>query len=93
MPFIQALSNSVWALAHMRGRPSELDAVACSPGLTMHFMLGVASCALEMLRGLRTRSDPAHVQASMMQSEKRFSCQVRAEALKCLDWRYKTTVF
>ena len=72
---MQALSNSIWALAHMRSRPADLDAVANSPGLTMHFLFGIASCALNMLRGLRTRSDLMHMQASMVHAEKRFSCQ------------------
>lgn len=60
----------------MRSKVSDLDAVVGSPGLVLHFMHGVAFCALELLRGLRTRCDLMHMQSSMMQSEKRFSCQV-----------------
>ena len=75
-PVLQALSNSVWALAHMRTKLADLDIVAHSPGLTMHFLVGISLCALDLLRGLRTRSDLINMQASMMQSENRFSCQV-----------------
>jgi hypothetical protein len=71
----QALSNSIWALAHMRSKPAELDIIAGIPGLTMHFMFGISECASNMLKGLRTRSDLSHMQASMQQAEKKFSCQ------------------
>jgi hypothetical protein len=73
---MQALSNSIWALAHMRSKPAELDIIAGIPGLTMHFMFGISECASNMLKGLRTCSDFSHMQASMQQAEKKFSCQV-----------------
>eukprot|EP00195_Chlamydomonas_chlamydogama_P011872 CAMPEP_0202890262 /NCGR_PEP_ID=MMETSP1392-20130828/735_1 /ASSEMBLY_ACC=CAM_ASM_000868 /TAXON_ID=225041 /ORGANISM="Chlamydomonas chlamydogama, Strain SAG 11-48b" /LENGTH=628 /DNA_ID=CAMNT_0049573799 /DNA_START=109 /DNA_END=1995 /DNA_ORIENTATION=+ len=80
----QALSNSVWALAHTRSKLSELDDVAGTPGSVMHFLLGVAACVVRMLGTLRTRVDPMQLQSSMLDSERRFSCQ----ALVNIVWSF-----
>eukprot|EP00798_Chlamydomonas_sp_ICE-L_P031622 gene31622-6816_t len=71
----QALSNSTWALAHLRLRMTDLDAAAGSSGTTMRFLMGVASCATAMVATLETRIDHAFAQSSMTTSEKTFSCQ------------------
>ncbi|KAG1674473.1 hypothetical protein FOA52_003078 [Chlamydomonas sp. UWO 241] len=78
----QALSNAIWALAHVRSRVSDLDAIAGIPGLTLSFMGAVASSAVSMLNGLRTRTD----QGSMLESERAFSCQ----ALVNIVWSFAT---
>lgn len=78
----QALSNSIWALAHVRGRVLDLDDRVGGPGMSVRFMLGIASCTLSMLRGLRTaaiNSDSANVPACMADAERQFSCQVCGE--------------
>lgn len=48
----QALSNSIWALAHVRSKFNDLDAVVGGPpgGLTTRFMLGIAFSAMNLLR-------------------------------------------
>lgn len=80
----QALSNSVWALAHVRSRVADLDSWAGMPGLTMNFMSSIANAAMRMLRCLHTSADLGHMQASMLESERRFSCQ----ALVNICWSF-----
>lgn len=74
--FLQALSNSVWALAHIRAKVAELDAVAGREGAVVGFLHGVAACAINMLRSLNTRMDLTNLHTCMIEAEKKFSCQV-----------------
>ena len=54
----QALSNSVWALAHTRCKVADLDAAINMPGAVLLFFKGVASCALRLLALLNTPPAP-----------------------------------
>ena len=78
----QALSNSIWALAHIRMTVADMDAAAGpnGQGLTHRFMLGIAVCALAALSTLRTPADTLHMQAAMLEAERRFSAQVQPRA-------------
>lgn len=80
----QALSNSIWALAHVRMSMAEMDSTAGTPGLSARFMLGIATRAQEILRTLNTRCDPMHMMESVMEAEERFSCQ----ALVNICWSF-----
>ena len=83
---MQALSNSVWALAHIRSKEMDLDAAAGKSGCVKGFLQGVASVASMLLRGLDTRMDLSQLQACMMEAEKRFSCQ----AMVNIVWSFAT---
>ncbi|KAF5831979.1 hypothetical protein DUNSADRAFT_12319 [Dunaliella salina] len=85
----QALSNSVWALAHIRtkmcdlpGKFQELDAAAGSPGCCMAFLEALADSASHMLASL----DVGAVRLSdyMTEVESKFSCQ----AMVNLVWSF-----
>ena len=72
----QALSNSVWALAHIKSKVVDLDLVAGKQGCVKVFMHGVANVANLLLRSLNSRMDLGNLQGCMLDAEKRFSCQV-----------------
>eukprot|EP00955_Chlamydomonas_euryale_P028807 303980-Chlamydomonas_euryale.AAC.16 len=80
----QALSNSIWAMAHVRSHMTDLDSLAGMPGLTINFMSSIAMAASHMLRKMQTSLDATHMQASMLESENRFSCQ----ALVNICWSF-----
>lgn len=76
---LQALSNSVWALAHTRSKCiANWDALCTrAPGGVDAFLSGLAGSANHMLRMLHSRADTAHLQAFLNHVEHKFSCQVR----------------
>lgn len=61
---------------------ADMDAAAGpnGQGLTHRFMLGIAVCALAALSTLRTPADTLHMQAAMLEAERRFSAQVQPRA-------------
>ncbi len=77
LPSPQALSNSVWALAHTRAKLQDLDTAARSPGTVLAFLTGVSSCALRLLGAATTPADMQAHGMAMVDVERRFSCQVR----------------
>ncbi|KAL6765749.1 hypothetical protein V8C86DRAFT_1782152, partial [Haematococcus lacustris] len=84
----QALSNSVWALAHMRSSLGEWDQVVGQPGSAHAFLDAVAATVVGLLIALPVKqpSCPALLQAYMTEREKRFSCQ----ALVNIVWGFAT---
>jgi hypothetical protein len=74
---MQALSNSVWALAHIRSSAAELDLVAGQVGCVQAFLECVATAAGRMLSQFSPQLNVSQLQAYMFDREKRFSCQVR----------------
>jgi hypothetical protein len=83
---LQALSNSIWALAHLKSRSMELDALR-HPDL-MHFLNELAAAAARALvRPHNTLSPPGskgearlpECQRYLALVEREFSCQVSSQ--------------
>ncbi len=72
----QALSNSIWAVAHARSKLANFDAVCGPPGAVSAFLVAIAISANTMLKALYTRLDLAHLSAFLNNVEHKFSCQV-----------------
>ncbi|KXZ56119.1 hypothetical protein GPECTOR_1g10 [Gonium pectorale] len=82
----QALSNSIWAVAHARSKVANFD-VQCGPaGAVSAFLVAIAVSANSMLRALYTRLDMAHLSAFLNNVEHKFSCQ----ALVNIVWSFAT---
>lgn len=81
---LQALSNSIWALAHLKSRGMEVDALR-NPGL-MRFMNELAAAAARALArphatltppGTKGEARLPEAQRYLALVEREFSCQVR----------------
>ncbi|PNH12308.1 hypothetical protein TSOC_000797 [Tetrabaena socialis] len=82
----QALSNSIWAVAHARSKLANFDALCGPPGSVSAFLVAIAISANTMLKSLYTRLDLAHLSAFLNNVEQRFSCQ----ALVNIVWSFST---
>ena len=90
----QALSNSVWALAHIRAKLPVLDLFAgqgrtgsssgSSGSSVLRFLESIATCAVILMRSLHIRPDLTQLQACLADVEGRFSCQ----AMVNIVWSY-----
>lgn len=74
----------MWALAHIRSKEGALDTAAGRQGCVKAFLHGVARVAGILLSSLSTRMDVHHLQASMLEAERKFSCQ----ALVNIAWSF-----
>eukprot|EP00198_Chlamydomonas_reinhardtii_P013529 XP_001702866.1 predicted protein [Chlamydomonas reinhardtii] len=82
----QALSNSIWAVAHARSKLANFDGVCGPPGAVSAFLVAIAISANTMLKALYTRLDLAHLSAFLNNVEHKFSCQ----ALVNIVWSFAT---
>lgn len=89
---LQALSNSIWALAHLKSRGVDLDAMGCAP---LKFLEALAQTASHMLVRLQQQQSFRHVPSSVQDcvrflgnAEAEFSCQ----ALVNIAWSFATLV-
>lgn len=82
----QALSNSVWALAHTKSRMLDMEAVSGSVGCVLKFLETVAATASQMLRNLHGRMELNQLHAFLLSAEQKFSCQ----ALVNIAWSFAT---
>lgn len=82
----QALSNSVWALAHTKSRMLDMEAVSGTVGCVLKFLEAVAATASQMLRNLHSRVELNQLHAFLLSAEQKFSCQ----ALVNIAWSFAT---
>ncbi|GFR47217.1 hypothetical protein Agub_g8900 [Astrephomene gubernaculifera] len=82
----QALSNSIWAVAHARSKLANFDGLCGPPGSVNAFLVAIAISANSMLKALYTRLDLAHLSAFLNNVEHKFSCQ----ALVNIVWSFAT---
>ncbi|EFJ43826.1 hypothetical protein VOLCADRAFT_118954 [Volvox carteri f. nagariensis] len=82
----QALSNSIWAVAHARSKLANFDGLCGAPGSVSAFLVAIAISANSMLKALYTRLDLAHLSAFLNNVEHKFSCQ----ALVNIVWSFAT---
>ncbi|GLC73306.1 hypothetical protein PLESTF_001358700 [Pleodorina starrii] len=82
----QALSNSIWAVAHARSKLANFDGLCGPPGSVSTFLVAIAMSANSMLKALYTRLDLAHLSAFLNNVEHKFSCQ----ALVNIVWSFAT---
>lgn len=82
----QALSNSIWAVAHARSKLANFDGLCGPPGSVCAFLVAIAVSANTMLKALYSRLDLAHLSAFLNTVEHKFSCQ----ALVNIVWSFAT---
>ncbi|GIL44487.1 hypothetical protein Vafri_1938 [Volvox africanus] len=82
----QALSNSIWAVAHARSKLANFDGLCGPPGSVSAFLVAIAISANSMLKALYTRLDLANLSAFLNNVEHKFSCQ----ALVNIVWSFAT---
>lgn len=73
----QALSNSVWAIAHLKGRGVDVEPTA---PVLLGFVEALSQAAGSMLSSMQQRADLGNLQVCvsfLCGSENNFSCQVR----------------
>ncbi len=85
-PYLQALSNSIWAVAHARSKLANFDGLCGPPGSVCAFLVAIAVSANTMLKALYSRLDLAHLSAFLNTVEHKFSCQ----ALVNIVWSFAT---
>jgi 2'-5' RNA ligase len=88
---LQALSNSIWALAHLKSRGMDMDALHNAQ--IMRFMNELAAAAARALSRPHATLQPpgsageprlAEAQRYLALVEREFSCQVRHSLLQAL---------